>query len=364
MPAPLKEAILKAEETRFRFSVDPVAASLHSLMLLAQREDLSGLHPWVEQVYGELDEETRMQNLVVIWGLHYALPPDRSWGSFPAYLDHLATVEARSIRDKLIHAYLKLPSGASDEQPTLEQILESEDGFIDFLRDRFDEEAIIEEVERKAYALLKQPNQMQQVIVDHLRKMWDMYLKAEWERTSPLLHESVVAFEQVDLSEMTEEEVLRFVTGQASDKWAEWHLKEISTLIFVPSAHAGPYIGKLHGADIAWIIFGARQPHGVQPGISDLSRTELLVWLSALSDDTRLRILGLIRERGELCAQEIIDLLQLSQSTCSRHLRQLTASGFLTERRLDVGKCYNLNPERFEDTAQAISGYVTLMEGR
>jgi DNA-binding IclR family transcriptional regulator len=66
----------------------------------------------------------------------------------------------------------------------------------------------------------------------------------------------------------------------------------------------------------------------------------------------------LIRERDELCAQEIIDLLQLSQSTCSRHLRQLTASGYLRERRTEAGKCYSLNPERLIDTARAIESYA------
>jgi ArsR family transcriptional regulator len=81
--------------------------------------------------------------------------------------------------------------------------------------------------------------------------------------------------------------------------------------------------------------------------------------LAALSDDNRLRILGLIRERGELCAQEIIDLLGLTQSTCSRHLRQLTASGYLHERRQEIGKCYSLNLERFADTARAIESYTS-----
>jgi DNA-binding IclR family transcriptional regulator len=66
----------------------------------------------------------------------------------------------------------------------------------------------------------------------------------------------------------------------------------------------------------------------------------------------------LIRERGELCAQEIIDLLELSQSTCSRHLRQLTASGYLRERRTESGKCYSLNPDRLVDTARAIESYA------
>jgi DNA-binding transcriptional ArsR family regulator len=360
MPAPIKEAILTSEETRFRFSVEPVPSALYSLLLLTRSDELPGLHPWIQQVIDELDEETRMQNLLVIWGLHYTLTPDRSWNSFPAYLDHLENSDPEFIRDKLIKAYLNMRCMEDKKELSIEEILESEEGYLDFLRCRFDEEIIYEDIERKAYRLLKQPEKMLQVIVQHLRKMWDGYLKDEWDRTLPLLEECVGAFEQVDLSGMTDEEALRFVTGQESGKWADWPLDKINRLVFVPSTHVGPHMGAMHSDDddTFWIIFGARQPQGVQTGISDLSRTELLVWLSALSDDTRLRILGLLGERGELCAQEMIDLLDLSQSTCSRHLRQLTATGYLTERRQESGKCYKLNPERFEDTARAITSYV------
>jgi len=196
------------------------------------------------------------------------------------------------------------------------------------------------------------------VIVSHLRMMWNEVLKDEWERVLPLVNESVEAFAQVDLAGMTDDEVMRFVTGQEHEKWTEL-IESVDSVVFVPSAHMGPYLGAFHSDDVAWINFGARQPQGVLHGITDLSRAELLVWLSALSDDTRLRILGLIRERGELCAQEIIDILALTQSTCSRHLRQLTASGYLQERRQEIGKCYNLNLERFADTARAIESYIS-----
>jgi DNA-binding transcriptional ArsR family regulator len=62
----------------------------------------------------------------------------------------------------------------------------------------------------------------------------------------------------------------------------------------------------------------------------------------------------LLAQREEICAQDFMSLLELSQSSASRHLRQLTASGFLTERRRDVAKCYSLNRERLTDTLKAL----------
>ena len=107
-----------------------------------------------------------------------------------------------------------------------------------------------------------------------------------------------------------------------------------------------------------WLFFGARQPQGI-PGFSpDLSRSELLVRLNALADDTRLRILALFKEEEELCSPEIIERLALSQSAASRHLKQLSATGYLVERRREGAKCYCLNTDRIEDTLHALSQFM------
>jgi DNA-binding transcriptional ArsR family regulator len=130
-------------------------------------------------------------------------------------------------------------------------------------------------------------------------------------------------------------------------------------VIFVPSAHIGPYLGKhWAGGDTLWVFFGARLPEGVPFHAPDLSRAEIVVRLSALADDNRLRILKLISEKGELSSQEIMASLGFSQSAASRHLKQLSATGYLSERRCNGAKCYQLNPERIENTLRAVSSFL------
>jgi DNA-binding MarR family transcriptional regulator len=53
-----------------------------------------------------------------------------------------------------------------------------------------------------------------------------------------------------------------------------------------------------------------------------------------------------------------MDQLELSQSAVSRHLKQLSATGYLNERRCEGAKCYKLNPERIEDTLSAIAAFL------
>ena len=61
----------------------------------------------------------------------------------------------------------------------------------------------------------------------------------------------------------------------------------------------------------------------------------------ALSDETRLRILGLL-SGGELCVCDLMAVLELPQSTVSRHLAYLRNTGLVEDRRQGVWMNYRL----------------------
>ncbi|MBI5871002.1 MAG: winged helix-turn-helix transcriptional regulator [Actinobacteria bacterium] len=61
----------------------------------------------------------------------------------------------------------------------------------------------------------------------------------------------------------------------------------------------------------------------------------------ALSDETRLRILGLLLS-GELCVCELMAILELPQSTVSRHLAYLKNSGLVSDQRRGTWMHYRL----------------------
>lgn len=61
----------------------------------------------------------------------------------------------------------------------------------------------------------------------------------------------------------------------------------------------------------------------------------------ALSDETRLRILSLLTA-GELCVCDLMEVLQLPQSTVSRHLAYLRNTGLVDDRRQGVWMYYRL----------------------
>jgi ArsR family transcriptional regulator len=76
-----------------------------------------------------------------------------------------------------------------------------------------------------------------------------------------------------------------------------------------------------------------------------LAPAALLDSLSALSDPTRCRML-LVLEEQELTVSEICSVLQLPQSTVSRHLKTLVDVGLLTSRRDGTSRFYSLSVSR------------------
>jgi len=373
MPAPEPGFIVAPTAPPISVALEPAHNSLNSLLLLVKADKLSGLDTWVTRTAAALTPEQRHINHLILVGVHFAIVPDRSFSSFPAYVDHLAALDPAILRNRVFNAYAQItPKGEEccpPPDPTSEQVsidiaplLEDVDVFLEFLKERFPVEHMDLEIESEAHRYLNDPPAMQALIVSHFQNMWDEFLSPEWDRVVPMLQASVDAFQQIGLGDLSRFEAAQQVLGRDFSKEEEkyWQaaLAQTERLIFAPSTHLGPYVGKFRSGDTLWVLFGARVPEGAQIHAPDLSRAEILVRLNALADDTRLRILKLISEGGELRSQEIMTRLELSQSAVSRHLTQLSATGYLNERRCEGAKCYALNPRRVKDTLRAISAFL------
>ena len=80
------------------------------------------------------------------------------------------------------------------------------------------------------------------------------------------------------------------------------------------------------------------------------SRTELLAkYFRGLGDPTRLRILRLLDEAGELPAGELVRLLEMPQPSVSTHLGCLRWCGFVATRRDNRSVVYRLADPRVRE---------------
>jgi ArsR family transcriptional regulator len=106
-------------------------------------------------------------------------------------------------------------------------------------------------------------------------------------------------------------------------------------------------------------------------GVAANSPQGVLGLLDALRDPTRVRLLRLLEDR-ELGVAELCEVMQLPQSTVSRHLKQLSDLGWLRSRRRGTTHLYRMHRDELEPRAQRlwavvggeIEGWATLEQDR
>lgn len=84
--------------------------------------------------------------------------------------------------------------------------------------------------------------------------------------------------------------------------------------------------------------------------IREMQKVDLIQMLKALADETRVRILNILKD-GELCVCEIETVLNISQSNASRHLTKLTNAKIIDYYKVNKYVYYKVN----EDTIKGFS---------
>jgi len=358
---PELEIIRPRSRVEISFTAAPVYNALASIYLI--RED-SALVNWITASSHNLSTEQMDVNCHVSRAAFSYLHGDVT-SSFPEWVDRFAQRDADELvnseaQELIVFARVYCPEEKdfptpeavqSDLQTYLKltsQIVKAQNG--NFKTAFYEAE----------YERLQNPEERKATMVRHLRWIWDTLLRQEWEQTEPLIHDSVDAYQSLSFSDLSREEVIRKVTGfkQIPSHWDIW-LPHIKELVFIPSIHVGEFLTL---AEIyqqkAYILFPAQIPEGAKKPSPALNRTELLMRLRALADDTRLLILDLAARHGPQTAQNVIESLDLSQSSASRHLTQLSAAGFLSIQKREGVKTYTLAIDRIEDTFTKLKGYL------
>jgi DNA-binding transcriptional ArsR family regulator len=362
-PMPFPTTIEKPAHDTLVVSLEPVRNAIASMMLVVWEHVNPGTGTWLDRTRKALSPQELAQHKLVIIGFFHAILPDKTWTSFPEYLDVLEHSDATELRDRMLEQYGKVciacDDSVRDTKPDWPEILKSVDSYLGFLTNRFGEDLIEVDLENQAYQYVIDPPAMKNLIVGHLRWFWENHLSTEWDRVETLLQGSVRTFQVSRLEEMDRLEAARYITGQDldGDAWRE-ALEKPEQVIFVPNPHIGPYVTKIHFGTALGVIFGARQPDNVRDRIPELDRADIAARMSAISDDTRLRILKMISEKGEMRSQDLMAEIELSQPSISRYLTQLSATGYLQERRVNGGKAYALNRDRIEKTLNAVKNFL------
>ncbi len=71
--------------------------------------------------------------------------------------------------------------------------------------------------------------------------------------------------------------------------------------------------------------------------------------ITALADETRMRVVCLLQEAVDLCSCEIQAILKLNQSNLSRHLTRLRQSGLIKGEKRGQWVHFQINPGNWEE---------------
>jgi ArsR family transcriptional regulator len=355
-------SLIKAEAGEgITFALEKVYSLQSSLCLI--RDSVDGLHPWVNRMREILSEEELRDTHRFC--MTNTFLDGKTWESVDDWLDYVGGLsDEQMIASELGHLREKISGFAdlAEKMPSDQELLENEDAFVGIISEfwKREEMEIDEEAIRDEHYLLTHPAEKREFIIRHFRHMYDNYLRSEWELHEQDLLDSVRAFSSVDYDSRDRgEAVLEIIQRTSMDEGVMKMFAEARQIIFIPSAHVGPYIMIIDSREgILRIVHGARIPEGAVIRSPSLVRSELLLRLEAVADEHRLRILRIIADRGEVSSQEVIDQMDLSQSSVSRHLKQLTANGFIQVRNIDRSKYFSLNMNRFDTLFQTMKRYL------
>jgi len=302
-----------------RIDLAPVSNALNSLALLNAAEQLPGTAPWVHHTAAALSPAQRQANQLIFGPLGAALLLEGSWADFPSYLESLATQHPQTLRERVLtqHAGAPVPSAAA--------------------------------------VLLDDPFHLHDTIVAHLRELWEHHLAAEWtqqqrqlQRRAALLPHPLL---NSGLAPATIMGNLHRLIGSAAG-----YAPGAQEIVFVPSPHVGRHISQLQDGTTLLLFFDAELHSAALLRDTPMKQIELVGRLGALSEPTRLRVLALLAQHGELTLQDLMTQLDTSQPNVSRYLKAL--SGFVEEQRKDGRKRYRLVPSQLDLTFQALQQQV------
>jgi DNA-binding transcriptional ArsR family regulator len=196
-----------------------------------------------------------------------------------------------------------------------------------------------------------------------LERYWDRAFGVEWERLLPRV--------EAEVTDGARALVTRGASGLVDELLPEGRWDEASSsivvdkavdcrcdvaarggMLFVPTVYGWPRV--LIEIDEPWpvlIIHPLRDMR--QPEVPHASDHEVAEGLRALGDETRLQITRMVAEQPR-STKELAELLRLSDSAVSRHLKILDAAGVVTGRRDGYFVLYRLRPERIGQLGGAL----------
>lgn len=356
--------------TIIRTSLEPVYNALNSFSLLTAGEQLPGLNSWIVQMTTELTPELWHTNRLLFDALRDALTLEPSVLDFPSYLKELREQDPVQMRNLVLDELrVRFACRVSSEEtllaPDRERLLNDVQAYLTCVEYTQIDVPFDPVLQAEAHRLLNDAPTLHTLLVSHLETLWEMFA-LEWKRVQSSLRWQVEMFARSLDEEAALDEIFYTLTGRKLPQDIVRRVADMDKVILVSSWHNGRHVTLWENNGSVRLFFSEPPNYDVALLRSTpIKRPELRARLTALADEARLRILELLAQQDEMLAQDIIAALELSQSSVSRHLKQLVSLGYLYERRGEgANKTYRLSSFYLDRTARALEQLAAREEVR
>ena len=353
-----------ASKQSTRIALEPVYNILNTFSLLSETGRLSGLNTWIIQTAAMLTPEQHHTHRLIFEGLRDALLPEQNEADFPTYLKHFAEQNPEVVRNRFLERLSSRYSRRVTVEdaytgPDVARLLSDIQAYMTCVEYVLVDAPFDPMLQTKVHTLLQDAPALHHMITTHLEALWKLFAP-EWRRVQSTLRWQTEMFTYSLDEETTAQEAFHTCTGRDLPPNIAERLVNGSEVILVPSWHVGRQVTLWQSDNDTRLFFS--EPPNYDVAImrsAPIGQPELRARLVALADDTRLRIIELLMQQDEMLAQDIINALELSQSSVSRHLKQLVSMKYLYERRGEgANKTYRLSAFYFERTARALEQLV------
>ncbi|CEI83599.1 hypothetical protein J18TS1_04570 [Oceanobacillus oncorhynchi subsp. incaldanensis] len=214
----------------------------------------------------------------------------------------------------------------------------------------------IEKVENNA-ADYDSLSDIKESIIRLIRAFWAAGLKKQWEEKQKMLAAWVRQQESLlSKSYRTNGEAIFAITGLYPDTAELENINRAEMITFVPVCNMERLLSFIQFDKHVYLMFDPQiETAGNKEKLADYYTA-----FEGLGDRTRLQIIDLLAENKEMFAQQIIQQLNLKQSTVSRHLNQLLQSGLVMVHQEGNTKYFSLNRDELKKVAESLHSFSNM----
>lgn len=195
-------------------------------------------------------------------------------------------------------------------------------------------------------------------IIHLIKGFWQFGFQEIWQKTQREIENWITRNQTlIHQSYGTNEEAIFKITGLYPATKEIEQINRAEFLTFIPVTNMGRLLTICELENHIFLMFEpAKKEETNQP--ADVQMNDVNLALEGLGDSTRLQIIHLLTRNKEMYAQQIVNELDINQSTVSRHLNQLYQAGLVTIRQEGNTKYFSINKETIKRVIQVLETFL------